>query len=683
MPRDYLKLSPEEELALVASGYYPDTGAISTADYGLSQPDDSLPKLEFIAELPTPESPSMLGRIIAGINEPMNYIGNRAVPGLHQLGSALYNAATGKSASEIGRRINEIDAQRQAEDQRRWNYIMGEPGASLTPTDHIFNTLGVVIPAASSTKNLIRGAARKALASSAASNASMAGQAARTIGQANQTIDKMIPYARGTNFTKDDAIRFLQAAENPNGVRSAVADIMRNDDMLRSSINTYNSIDDTVDMFTRAGHLDPETWVTLNNRKSGADIIGDIAVSRQPSLIENLTSVINNAARNKIIEADELARAASENLPRAWRGMSRSELVDVARDNAVREAWLNRLARQDIRSILPNFGRRYAQVGLLGGVGNAFGDITSDLPYNLEAEAKLAEIASSEPTSLKPTSTDKAVPATPATNTTATNTNDTIDDSSAETSDLYAPYQTNVVSDELSYNDDGTIPVRPIFEGYQNALQQNTEATKKELEELKKNYEGLRNIQAMDPYQWETRVLLERQLLDAEKRAANSYRDDSWNKIGAILTAPLTARRLENPFEVWERNVQGAVDRDPEVRRLRRLLGYTEDLPNGSDRAKSEQSIIEQVSKVNFDLLNASLKEHQAMLEAARAFNSDVSKRRKEEAEARLREAQAKLAKAKAKYYEEGGGYRGVDITAISSLLNQGATGAYPFVEDN
>lgn len=653
MPIDYSNLSPEEELALEAA-----------------------------------ESPSMLGRIIAGINEPMNWLGNRAVSGWHQIGSALYNAATGKSASDIVSRLNEIDAQRQAEDHRRWNYIMGEPGSSLTPTDHVFNTVGVAVPGASAAKSLIRGAARKALASSAASNAMRAGQAAQTIGNASRTIDEMIPFARGTNFTKDDAIRFLQAAENPNGVRSAVADIMRNDDMLRSSINTYNSIDDTVDMFTRAGRLDPETWVTLNNMKSGADIAGDIAVARQPSLIEDLTSAINNAARNKITEAESLARAAGENLPRAWRGMSNSELIDIARDNAVREAWLNRLARQDIRSIIPDSGRRFAQVGFLGGVGNALEGVMSDLPYNAEAEARLAEIALAEPTSLKPTGTDTTVPAitVPATTTnsiTATNP-DAMTESRSGTYDLYDSNPTNVVSDGLSYNGDGTVSLSSLFENYKNALQQNTEANKKELEKLRKDYEGLRNMQAMDPYQWETRVQLERQLLDAEKRASNSYRDDPWNTIGAILTAPLTARRLQNPFEVWERNVQEAVDRDPEVRRLRRLLGYTEDLPSGSDRAKSEQSVIEQVSKVNFDLINASLKEHQKMLEAAMTFNSHVSEERKKKAEEEYKRAQAEAARARAKYYEKGGYNRGLDTTAITSfLLNQGAPGPSPLVENN
>lgn len=677
MPIDFSTLSPEDVMLLQSTDFLPDLGTISTLDNGLLQFDSNV-------GFPPPESPSMVGRILAGINEPMNWLGNRAVSGLHQLGSALYNAATGKSASDIVSRLNEIDAQRQAEDQRRWNYIMGEPGASLTPIDHAFNTAGVVIPGASAAKNLIRGTARKALASSSASNAMRAGQAAQTIGQANRTIDEMIPFARGTNFTKDDAIRFLQAAENPNGVRSAVADIMRNDDMLRSSINTYNSIDDTVDMFTRAGRLDPETWAILNNMKSGADIAGDIAVARQPSLTAKLSSAINNAARNSINNAESIARADGENLPRAWRGMSNSELVDVARDNAVREAWLNRLARQDIRSILPNFGRSYAKVGLLGGVGNAFGDVMSDLPYNAEAEARLAEVALSDPTSLKPTSTDKAVPEAVATNTTATNADDTMEESMEGAPDLYASNPTDVVSDGLPSSDDGTVSLSPLFAEFRNALQQNAEETKKALEGLKKDYEGLRNMQAMDPYQWETRVQLERQLLDAEKRASTNYRDDPWNTIGAILTAPLTARRLQNPFEVWESSVQAAVDRDPEVRRLRRLLGYTEDLPSGSDRAKSEQSVIEQVSKVNFDLINASLKEHQKMLEAAMTFNSHVSEERKKEAERELKEAQVKRAEAQAKYYEKGGYNRGLDTTAITSLLlNQGALGPSPFGESN
>lgn len=642
MPIDYSTMSPEEELAL--------------------------------------ERPSLFGRLLATIAEPSNYIGNRAVSGLHQLGSALYNAATGSSASDSASRLNEIDAQRQAEDQRRWDYIMGRPGASLSPIEHGFNAAGVVIPGASAAKSLIRGAARKALALRAAGDARIAGQVAQTIGRKSRIIDEMIPFTQGTNFTNKDAMRFLQAAENPSGVRSAVADIVRNDNLLRSSINTSNSVDDTVDMFARAGRLDPETYVTLNNMKSGADIAGDISIARQPALTENLRSAINNAARNKLIEAEELARAAGENLPRAWQGMSRSELIDVARDNTIREAWLNRLAKQDIRNALPNFGRSYVKAGLLGGLGNALGGVMSDLPYNPEAEARLAEVASSKPTSLKPTGTDTTVPATTATSIDDTNTDIMMNASRSGTPDLYASNPTDVVSDGLSYNDDGTIPIRPRFEEYEKTLKQNTEDTKKALEALKKDYENLRNIQAIDPYQWETRVQLERQLLDAEKRASNNYRDDPWNTIGAILTAPLTARRLENPFEVWERSVQSAVDRDPEVRRLRRLLGYTEDLPSGSDRAKSEQSVIEQVSKVNFDLLNASLKEQQKMLEAAMAFNSNVSEERKKKAEIELKRAQAEAARARAKYYEQGGGSRGVDITAITSLLNPGAS---PLVEGN
>lgn len=703
MPIDYSTLSPEDMLALNVSDYYPDLGTISALDNGLLQFDSNV-------GFPPPESPSIVGRILAGINESMNWLGNRAVSGLHQLGSALYNAATGSSFNDIVSRINEIDAQRQAEDQRRWNYIMGRPGASLSPIEHGFNAAGVVIPGASAAKSLIRGAARKALASSAARNAMRAGQAAQTIGQASRTIDEMLPWTRGTNFTNRDAMRFLQAAENPNGVRSALADISRNDNLLHSSIARSNSVDDTVDIFTRAGRLDPDTFTKLDRIKSGADITGDISLARQPALRANLVSEINSAAHNSIVNAEAMARAAGENLPRAWRNMSTSELVDVARDNIIREAWLNRLARQELRNALPNFGRSYVGFGLTGGLGNALEEAMSDLPYDAEAETRLAEIALSEPTSLKPTGTDTTVPATtvPATTTNGNSTNnvDTIDNdtmmvaSRAGAPNLYASEPTSVVSDGLSYNDDGTIPVRPRIDEYEKRLKQNTEDTNKYREKLIKDYENLRNMYAMDPYQWQTRVLLERQLFDAETRAANNYRDDPWNKVGAVITAPLTARRLENPFEVWERSVQAAVDRDPEVRRLRRLLGYTNDLPSGSDRAKSEQSVTEQVSKVNFDLLNASLKEQQAMLEAAMAFNSNVSQQRKEKAEIRLKEAQAERVrlenlyvdevnkakieadKARANFYNKGG-YGGVNPAAISSLLNQGAIGASPLVGNN
>ena len=415
---------------------------------------------------------------------------------------------------------------------------------------------------------------------------------------------------------------------------------------------------------------------------TGADITGDIAEKMQSTLRAKLNSAINNAARNKIIEAEELARVAGENLPRALQGMSNSELINFARDNTIRNAWLNKLARQDVKNALSKFGRTSVKTQLLGGLGNALGGFISDLPSNSEGEKQLAKKSSSQATSLKSTGTDTAVSTTTATSTDDANADDMKYESMAGKPDLYASNPIDVVSDGLPSNDNGTVPLSPLLAEYQKRLQQNTEETNKYREKLKKDYENLRNIQAIDPYQWETRVQLERQLLDAEKRAADNYRDDPWNTIGAILTAPLTARRLENPFEVWERNVQAAADRDPEVRRLRRLLGYTEDLPSGSDRAKSEQSVIEQVSKVNFDLLNASLNEQQKLLEAAMTFNSHVSEERKKKAETELRKAQAEAARARAEFYEKGG-YRGFDPAAISSLLNPSVLGAPPFVEGN
>lgn len=689
MPIDYSTLSPEDVLALSASDYYPDLGTISTLDNGLLQFDSNV-------GFPPPESPSMVGRILAGINEPMNWLGNRAVSGLHQLGSALYNAATGSSFSDIVSRINEIDAQRQAEDQRRWNYIMGEDGSSLTPMEHAFNAAGVIIPGASAAKSLIRGAARNALASSAARNAMRAGQAAQTIGQASRTIDEMLPWTIGTNFTNRDAMRFLQAAENPNGVRSALADIARNDDLLRSSIARSNSVDDTVDMFARAGRLDPDTYTKLNSMKSGADITGDISLARQPALRANLASEINNAARNSIVNAEAVARAVGENLPRAWRNMSTSELVDVARDNAIREAWLNRLARQDLRNTLPNFGRSYAGFGLAGGYGNALGDAMSDLPYDAEAEARLAEIALSEPTSLKPTGTDTTVPATTTNSITATNPDAMMEASGAGAPDLYTSYPTNVVNDTTSFNNDGTIPTQPIFEEWQKRLEQNTEDTNKYRKEVIKQIEDLKNTYARDPFQWETRVQLERQRVDAIKRAENSFRDNIWNYVGSALHGPIALRNGQNPFDLWDRNMQDYVNRDPEVQRLNRLLGYTQDLPSGSDRADSESKIIEQASKVNFGLLNSALKEQQALAEMVNAYNNNVTQRRRDEAEAKWRQAQAKLTEerlkytklveeARANYYNSAAkrGYGVLDQATVSSFLNSGATGASPLVGNN
>lgn len=622
----------------------------------------------------TLERPSLIGRLLATIAEPGNYIGNRAVSGLHQLGSALYNAATGSSASDIVSRLNEIDAQRQAEDQRRWDYIMGEPGSSLTPVDHAFNAAGVIIPAASSTKSLVRGLTRKALASRAAGDAMKAGQAAQTIGDASRIIDEMIPFTRGTNFTNKDAMRFLQAAENPNGVRSAVADTVRNDNLLRSSIKTSNSVDDTVDMFARAGRLDPDTYVTLNNMKSGADIAGDISIARQPTLTENLRSAINKAASNEIIEAENLARAAGENLPRAWRNMSTSELVDIARDNIIREAWLNRLARQDLRNVLPNFGRSYVGFGLAGGYGNALGDAMSDLPYDAEAEARLAEVALSEPTSLNPTGTDTAVPTITLNNYEAFNpSNDSVLKSAASTSD-----SSGKTFEEQSYEN-----TQKFLNASKETQQKWHDQMNKMRDDYNKQIRELRAKIASTETQESERKKYIDQLIETENKFVDEYWDNPINWILALPMAALDMRQFRNPVSMWNQRAMDYAQSQPEVRALMLQLGYTKDLPSQRDVLKDELGYIDSTSKADLSWLDQQRKDEQALLNAIIQANEQRLLNRLRESQIKKNEAYAEYLKNKPTTSpQEMMLWNLYNGNTISSFTNP-SIGASPFKENN
>lgn len=723
MPIDFSTMSPEDVMLLQSTDFLPDLGNLSTTEDGLLKYTPN-PALE------AAERPNLFQRIMRAGNllfDAMNYGGEySAASDAARAAGMMRLFGDSPLAKEQSNLAKELLENARVNSNRGIEKSLGQiSGTMPIPMEQtIGDTIGLGLSAFG-----LRDAARAAgQAIGSLPSWYRAGRAANAIEKASPAISQLrkaealykaasdVPQTATGDLVTDLANLSRVLPEAARAARPTGAKIKRYghkiveldpSDLIVEQTRRKAEIAETARLLQKQGLLDEETGKTLTKmfNEVGERYAPEIARRQEilarsgPALRGHQTRARNAFdefyARNVDYAYDIASKIARDGLNdpiianASW-NVGASSPAETIRNFAKlgeQEQMYRTIARDALEKsgvLLGNTARAVSKTTPAILAGDALGDITSDLPYNPEAEKRLAEIALSEPTSLKPTGTDKAVPEAVATNTTATNTDDTVEDSRAGTYDLYASNPTDVVSDGLSYNDDGTVPLSSLFENYKNALQQNTEANKKELEELRKAYEGLRNMQAMDPYQWETRVQLERQLLDAEKRASNSYRDDPWNTIGAILTAPLTARRLQNPFEVWESSVQAAVDRDPEVRRLRRLLGYTNDLPSGSDRAKSEQSIIEQVSKVNFDLINASLKEHQKMLEAAMTFNSNVSEERKKKAEIELKEAQAKAARARAKYYEKGGYNRGLDTTAITSfLLNQGALGPSPFKEDN
>lgn len=734
MPIDFSTMSPEDVMLLQSTDFLPDLGTLSTTQDGLLNYATN-PALE------NAERPNWFQRLVrAGslLYDAMNYGGERAAAGDAARAAGMLRLF---GDSPLARRqsdlANELLESARVNGNQGIEKSLGQISGTIpiSTEQTIGDTLGLALSAfglrdagkaAGQAIGSLPSWYRAGRAASTLENASPAIRQLRDADALYKAASELSPTATGDVFADITNLSRVYP-EAARVARPTVAKIMRygrkiveNDpsSLIGEQTRRQAEIAETARLLQRQGLLDEETGKTLTKmfNEVGERYAPEIA-RRQATLAKSgpafkgqQTRAMNDFGRQYAFGVDAAHKYAASmgndalnnpalvNAP--W-NVGASTPADVLHNFAKlgeQEQTYRTIARDALAKAsgsLDNAAQTISKTAPAILAGEALGDIISDLPYNPEAEARLAEVASSKPTSLKPTSTDTDVltktdapTATDSPTTTVDGIYDTMDFSHAGIPDSYPSSPTDIVNARPSSSDDGTIPVTPMLTEYQKRLREATEATKKEQKKLIKAYEGLRNMQAMDPYQWETRVLLERQLLDAEKRAANSYRDDSWNKIGAILTAPLTARRLENPFEVWERNVQGAVDRDPEVRRLRRLLGYTEDLPSGSDRAKSEQSIIEQVSKVNFDLINASLKEQQAMLEAAMAFNSNVSEERKKRAEARLREAQTKreeeetkyveeLSKAKINYYNKGG-YRGIDPTAISSFLNQGATGASP-----
>lgn len=304
--------------------------------------------------------------------------------------------------------------------------------------------------------------------------------------------------------------------------------------------------------------------------------------------------------------------------------------------------------------------------------GDVFGDVTSDLPYNAEAEARLAEIALSEPTSLKPTGTDTAVPTTTLNNYEAFNpSNDSVLKSAASTSD-----GSSKTFEEQSYEN---------TQKFLNASKETQQKWYDKMNQMRDNYnkqiQELRAKIASTETQESERKKYIDQLIETENKFVDEYWDNPINWILALPMAALDMRQFRNPVSMWNQRAMDYAQSQPEVRALMLKLGYTKDLPSQRDVLKDELGYIDNMSKADLSWLDQQRKDEQALLNA-------IIQAQEQRFINRERESKIKANEARADYWK-----RRPTISPQEALLNlyggsissfnNPSTGASPFVEDN
>jgi hypothetical protein len=305
--------------------------------------------------------------------------------------------------------------------------------------------------------------------------------------------------------------------------------------------------------------------------------------------------------------------------------------------------------------------------------GDAFGDSTSDLPYNPEAEARLAEIALSEPTSLNPIGTDTAVPTTTLNNYEAFNpSNDSVLKSAASTSD-----GSTKTFEEQSYEN---------TQKFLNASKETQQKWYDKMNQMRDNYnkqiQELRaKIASTETRESERKKYID-QLIETENKFVDEYWDNPINWILALPMAALDMRQFRNPVSMWNQRAMDYAQSQPEVRALMLKLGYTKDLPSQRDVLKDELGYIDSTSKTDLSWLDQQRKDEQALLNAIIQANEQRLLNRLRESQIKKNEAYARYLEKKPIVPSQEALWNLYGGNIISSFTNP-SVGASPFVEDN
>ena len=709
MPIDFSTLSPEDVMLMQSTDLLPELGTLSTTENGLLQYTPN-PVLE------NAERPNWFQRLVRAGNllyDAMNYGGERAAAGdaaraagmLRMFGDSPLARRQSDLANELfeSARVNGNQGI-----ERSLGQISGTIPISTEQT--IGDTLGLALSAFG-----LRDAG-KAAGQTIGSLPSWyrAGRAARTLENASPAIRQLREadalYKAASDLSPTATGDFIADIDSLSRVYPVAAQVARPmvtkirqygrrlveldpSSLIGEQTRRQAEIAETARLLQRQGLLDEETGKTLTNmfNEVGERYAPEIARRKEilatsgPAIKGHQTRARNEfnnyydyevrAARNN---AAEMVQNALNNpvLANAPWNVGASTPADVLHNFAKlgeQEQMYRTIARDALEKAgvsLDNASRGTVKATSAILTGDALGDAMSDLPYNPEAEARLAEVALSEPTSLNPTGTDTAVPTTTLNNYETFNpSNDSVLKSAASTSD-----GSSKTFEEQSYEN-----TQKFLNASKETQQEWYDRLNKTRDNYNKQIQELRAKIASTETQESERKKYIDQLIQAENKFVDEYWDNPINWILALPMAALDMRQFRNPVSMWNQRAINYAQSQPEVRALMLQLGYTKDLPSQRDVLKDELGYIDNMSKADLSWLDQQRKDEQALLNA-------IIQAQEQRFINRERESKIKANEARAKYWETRPTTSPQEIllrTLYDGNNISSFTGASPFVEDN
>ena len=709
MPIDFSTMSPEDIMLLQSTDFLPELGTLSTTQ-------DGLLKYATNPALENAERPNWFQRLVRAGNllyDAMNYGGERAVAGDAARAAGMLRLF---GDSPLARRqsdlANELLESARVNGNQGIEKSLGQISGTIpiSTEQTIGDTLGLALSAFG-----LRDAGKAAgQAIGSLPSWYRAGRAARTLENASPAIRQLreadalykaasdlSPTATGDIFA--DITNLSRVYPDAARVaRPTVAKIKRYghrlieldpSDLIGEQTRRQAEIAETARSLQRQGLLDEETGKTLTKmfNEVGERYAPEIARRQEilatsgPAFKGHQTRAVKdfnnqyafgvNAAHRYAADMgnDALNNPVLANAP--W-NVGASTPTDVLHNFAKlgeQEQMYRTIARDALEKAgvsLDDAARGMGKTTSAILTGNALGDTMSDLPYNPEAEARLAEVALSEPTSLNQTGTDTAVPTTILNNYETFNpSNDSVLKSAASTSD-----GSSKTFEEQSYEN---------TQKFLNASKKTQQEWYDQMNKMRDNYnkqiQELRAKIASTETQESERKKYIDQLIQAENKFVDEYWDNPINWILALPMAALDMRQFRNPVSMWNQRAMDYAQSQPEVRALMLQLGYTKDLPSQRDVLKDELGYVDNMSKADLSWLDQQRKDEQALLNA-------IIQAQEQRFINRERESKIKANEARAKYWETR------PTTSLQEILLRtlydgnnisSFTGASPFVEDN
>ena len=709
MSINYSTMSPEDIMLLQSTDFLPDLGTLSTTQ-------DGLLKYATNPALENAERPNWFQRLVRAGNllyDAMNYGGERAAAGdAARVAGMLRLFGDSPLARRQSDLANELFESARVNGNQGIEKSLGQISGTIpiSTEQTIGDTLGLALSAfglkdagkaAGQAIGSLPSWYRAGRAANAIENASPAIRQLREADALYKAASDLSPTATGDFIADIDSLSrvYPVAAQVARPMVTKIRRYGRKlveldpSSLIGEQTRRQAEIAETVRLLQRQGLLDEETGKTLTNmfNEVGERYAPEIARRKEilatsgPAIKGHQTRARNEfnnyydyevrAARNNAAEMvqDALNNPVLANAP--W-NVGASTPADVLH-NFVKLGEQEQMYRPIARDALEKAGvsldsaaRTMSKTTPAILTGDVLGDVTSDLPYNPEAEARLAEVALSEPTSLKPTGTDTAVPTTTLNNYEAFNpSNDSVLRSAASTSD-----GSSKTFEEQSY------------ENTQKLLNASKETQQKWIDQLNKTRDDynkqIRELRAKIA-STETRESERKKYIDQLIQTENKFVDEYWNNpINWILALPMAAldmRQFRNPVSMWNQRAMDYAQSQPEVRALMLQLGHTKDLPSQRDVLKDELGYVDSMSKADLSWLDQQRKDEQALLNAIIQANEQRLLNR-------LRESQTKKNEAYAEYLKK----KPTDSLQEIFLRNlyggnniSSFTGASPFVEDN